>query len=82
MFRGETITPGQPGYLNLEAACSGVVAPGVNPNALRVPGVQLLRKNLGQIFSLQKYRQFSIQRPANYIAPGQSGFPLFVRGVL
>jgi hypothetical protein len=51
-INGNNIGPGQPGYNNLLAACTGLNSQIPVPNALRTPG-SVLAPNLGQIFSLQ-----------------------------
>lgn len=49
---GELITAGQPGFVNLEAACNGLSIELPNPNALR-QAPYAIAPGLGQIFSLQ-----------------------------
>jgi hypothetical protein len=49
---GQTVAPGQPGYVNLEAACNGLSPELPNPNALRQTPYAIA-PGLGQIFSLQ-----------------------------
>jgi hypothetical protein len=49
---GNQIFAGRPGYVNLEAACSGLNNQIPTPNALRTPGYAIA-PGLGQIFSLQ-----------------------------
>jgi carboxypeptidase family protein len=49
---GQPIAPGQPGYVNLEAACLGYAGFTPSPDALRQPGTAIA-PGLGQIFSLQ-----------------------------
>ena len=52
---GVNIMPGQPGYVNLQAACNGLGTPLVippDPNSLRTPPYAIAN-GVGQIFSLQ-----------------------------
>lgn len=51
-INGKAITPGDPGYVNLEAACNGLSLELPNPNALR-QAPYAIAPGLGQIFSLQ-----------------------------
>ena len=54
-INGVNIMPGQPGYVNLEAACNGLGTPLVippDPNSLRTPPYAIAN-GVGQIFSLQ-----------------------------
>ncbi len=52
MVNGNSISAGQPGFVNLEAACNGVSAELPNPNALRPPPYAIA-SGIGQIYSLQ-----------------------------
>jgi hypothetical protein len=49
---GTSIGAGQPGYINLLAACAGLASQIPTPNALRQPGY-VIAPGIGQIFSLQ-----------------------------
>lgn len=49
---GQSIGAGQPGFVNLEAACNGVSAELPNPNALR-QAPYAIAPGIGQIYSLQ-----------------------------
>ncbi len=55
---GKMIGPQDPGYNNLEAACTGVVNQIPTPNALRTPGYAIA-PGMGQIFSLQNIAKSS-----------------------
>jgi hypothetical protein len=52
MVNNQPISAGQPGFVNLEAACNGVSAELPNPNALRQPPYAIA-SGIGQIYSLQ-----------------------------
>jgi hypothetical protein len=52
MVNGQSISAGQPGFVNLEAACNGVSAELPNPNSLRQPPYAIAG-GIGQIYSLQ-----------------------------
>ncbi len=52
MVNGQSIAAGQPGFVNLEAACNGVSAELPNPNSLRQPP-SAIASGIGQIYSLQ-----------------------------
>ncbi len=52
MVNGNSISAGQPGFVNLEAACNGVSAELPNPNSLRQPP-NAIAGGIGQIYSLQ-----------------------------
>ena len=52
MVNGQSISAGQPGFVNLEAACNGVSAELPNPNSLRQPP-SAIAGGIGQIYSLQ-----------------------------
>jgi hypothetical protein len=52
MVNGQSISAGQPGFVNLEAACNGVSAELPNPNSLRQPPYAIA-SGIGQIYSLQ-----------------------------
>jgi Carboxypeptidase regulatory-like domain len=52
MVNSQAISAGQPGFVNLEAACNGVSAELPNPNALRQPPYAIAN-GIGQIYSLQ-----------------------------
>ncbi len=73
-----TVGPGQPGYVNLLAACTGVNSQIPTPNALRQPGTAIA-PGMGQIFSLQniassKYNalQITLRRSAGPLSLGVS----------
>lgn len=51
-INGVTFQPGQPGYVNLEAACAGFLPSIPVPNALHQAG-NSIAPGMGQIFSLQ-----------------------------
>jgi len=75
---GQSISPGQPGYVNLLAACTGVNSQIPTPNALRQPGTAIA-PGMGQIFSLQnvassKYNalQITLRRDAGPLTLGVS----------
>jgi hypothetical protein len=78
---GVNITPGQPGYVNLQAACNGLGTPLVippDPNSLRTPPYAIAN-GLGQIFSLQNVAnssyhalQLSLRRVLGPLAMGVS----------
>lgn len=80
---GQSITQGQPGYVNLLAACTGVVSQIPTPNALRTgdysPAPPAIGPGLGQIYSLQniassKYDalQVTLRRDAGPLTLGVS----------
>jgi hypothetical protein len=52
MVNGKSIGAGDPGFVNLEAACNGVSAELPNPNSLRQPPYAIAG-GIGQIYSLQ-----------------------------
>jgi hypothetical protein len=75
---GNPISPGQPGFVNLEAACLGFASFFPSPNALRQPGTAIA-PGLGQIFSLQNVAssgynamQFTLRRTKGPITLGVS----------
>ena len=78
MVNGQSISPGQPGYVNLLAACTGVNSQIPTPNSLRQPGTAIA-PGMGQIFSLQniassKYNalQITLRREAGPLTLGVS----------
>jgi hypothetical protein len=75
---GTTIGAGQPGYINLLAACAGLATQIPTPNALRQPGY-VIAPGLGQVFSLQNTAnsnynafQFTLRRTKGPITVGLS----------
>ena len=75
---GQSIGAGQPGYINLLAACAGLASQIPTPNALRQPGY-VIAPGLGQIFSLQNIAnssynalQFSLRRTKGPLTLGVS----------
>ena len=75
---GEQIKAGDPGFINLEAACNGLSLEVPNPNALRI-APYAIAPGLGQIFSLQNIAnssyngmQFTLRRTKKPITIGMS----------
>jgi hypothetical protein len=73
-----TIAPGNPAFVYLEAACTGIVGQLPTPNALRGPG-GAIAPGMGQIFSLQniahsRYNgfQMTLRREAGPVSFGMS----------
>ncbi len=58
VINGKPISPGTPGYVNLEAACTGFNNFVPVPDALRTPGFAIA-PGMGQIFSLQNIAKSS-----------------------
>jgi hypothetical protein len=78
MVNGQSIAAGDPGFVNLEAACNGVSAELPNPNSLRTPPAAIAG-GIGQIYSLQNIAnssynglQFTLKRTKGPLTLGMS----------
>jgi hypothetical protein len=77
-INGQNISVGQPGFINLLAACSGLNSQIPVPNSLRQPG-EVIAPGAGQVFSLQNVAnssynamQFTLRRTKGPLTVGVS----------